>query len=57
MRIAMFQRVREDFQEGRTEQRADCVGNQHIDTMSADRNAQGGSGEDAERRHQRAIRR
>jgi hypothetical protein len=41
MRIAMFQRVRQDFQEGRAEQRADRVGNQHIDTMRADRNAQG----------------
>ena len=33
MRIAMLQRMRQDFQEGGTEQRANRVGNQDIDPM------------------------
>ena len=40
MRIAALERMRQDFQEGGPEQRADRVGNQHIDAVRTDRDGQ-----------------
>ena len=48
VRLAMLQRMRQDFQEGSTEQRADRVGNQDIDPMHAHRKAQYGSSDHAQ---------